>query len=103
MKVLVKVYATLVKYVGGSIMHESLEVDLSENSTVGDLYDKLGIPRDEVKTTFVNSVIRPPDHTLNEGDEVGVFPPVGGGAASRRRHEMLRISSLANINEAGLR
>ena len=82
MKVKVKLYATLVKYVGGSIMHEPLEVDVSETATLNELYDKLAIPRDEVKTAFVNSVIRPPDYTLKEGDDIGVFPPVGGGAAS---------------------
>ena len=79
MKIFVKLYATLTKYAGGSIMHEPLEVALGENATLDDLYTRLGIPSDEVKTAFVNSVMRRPDYTLRDGDHVGVFPPVGGG------------------------
>ncbi len=79
MKVRAKLYATLTKYAGGSIMHDPVEVELGEAATLNDLYDNLGIPRDEVKTAFVNSVMQQPDHMLSEGDEIGVFPPVGGG------------------------
>ncbi len=79
MKVNARLYATLTKYTGGSIMHEPLEVELSEDATLDDLYKSLGVPRDEVKTAFVNSVMRRPDYRLSDGDEVGVFPPVGGG------------------------
>lgn len=79
MKVNVKLYATLTKYAGGSIMHDPLEVELPEASSLNELYDKLGIPRDEVKTAFVNSAMQSPDHRLSDGDEVGIFPPVGGG------------------------
>lgn len=79
MKIYVKLYATLTKYAGGSIMHESMEVELPENATFRELYDRLGIPPDEVKTAFVNSTIQQPDYRFREGDEVGIFPPVGGG------------------------
>jgi molybdopterin converting factor small subunit len=79
MKIFVKLYATLTKYAGDTIMHEPLEVELTENATLDDLYTRLGIPSDEVKTAFVNSVMRQPDYTLRDGDHVGVFPPVGGG------------------------
>ncbi len=79
MKIRVKVYATLTKYVGGAIMYDPIEIDLPEKATLSDLFDKLGIPSDEVKTSFVNSVMQPSDHTLSKGDDVGIFPPVGGG------------------------
>lgn len=79
MKVYVKLYATLTKYAGGGVMHEAMSVELPEGSAVRDLYGRLGIPEDEIKTTFVNASIRPSDHELREGDEVGIFPPVGGG------------------------
>ncbi len=78
-KVYVKLYATLTKYVGGSVMHKPLELEMKEGSTLSDLYERLKIPPDEVKTAFVNSKIQPPDYRLSDGDEVGVFPPVGGG------------------------
>lgn len=79
MKAYLKVYATLVKYVGDSIMHEPMEIEVSEKTTLGQLYDRLGIPREEVKTAFVNSVMQSPDYTICEGDEIGIFPPIGGG------------------------
>jgi sulfur carrier protein ThiS len=79
MKAYIKAYATLVKYVGGSIMHEPAEVEIANKTTLSELYDQLGIPREEVKTAFVNSVMQAPDYIICEGDEIGIFPPVGGG------------------------
>ena len=79
MRVYARLYATLTKYAGGAIMHDPLEIKMPERATLSELYDRLGIPREEVKTAFVNSAIRGPDHVLCEGDEVGIFPPVGGG------------------------
>jgi molybdopterin synthase sulfur carrier subunit len=79
MKISVKLYATLTKYAGGSIMHEAMEVEIPEGATFQELYDQLGIPPDEVKIAFVNSTIQEPDYKFREGDEVGIFPPVGGG------------------------
>ena len=58
---------------------DSQSVTLTGNATLDGLYTRLGIPSDEVKTAFVNSVMRQPDYTLRDGDHVGVFPPVGGG------------------------
>jgi len=78
-RIRVKLYATLAKYAGASIMHEPIEVEIPDNTTLTDLYDRLGIPRDEVKTSFVNSVMQLPEYKLSEGDQVGIFPPVGGG------------------------
>jgi len=78
-KIQAKLYATLAKYAGASIMYEPIEVEVPAGATLIDLYDRLGIPRDEVKTSFVNSVMQPPEYTLSEGDTVGIFPPVGGG------------------------
>jgi molybdopterin converting factor small subunit len=78
-KVQVKLYATLTKYVGRSIMHEPMEVNLVKGATLATLYDRLGILGDEVKTAFVNSKMQPDDYVLCDGDHVGVFPPVGGG------------------------
>jgi molybdopterin converting factor small subunit len=39
----------------------------------------LGLPEDEVKLVFVNALFREPAHMLANSDEVGIFPPVGGG------------------------
>ena len=56
-----------------------LGLDLPPATTVAALYQKLGLHRREVLTAFVNGRSRGPDHTLGPGDQVGLFPPVGGG------------------------
>ena len=79
MKIHVRLYATLTRYAGGSIMHEPMEVEVPDGSTLSELYEHLGIPHGEVKTAFVNSTMEQPEYRLRDGDEVGIFPPVGGG------------------------
>jgi molybdopterin converting factor small subunit len=46
---------------------------------VGDLIRHLDLPDDQVKIVFVNAHFREADHVLADGDELGIFPPVGGG------------------------
>lgn len=48
-------------------------------TTVADLREALGIGAGEVKLIFVNGVRSDPGRVLEEGDRVGMFPPVGGG------------------------
>jgi len=88
MKVYVKLYATLVNSVSGPIMAQyphgiragsRLEVELPEGSTLANLVDYLGLPRNEIKISFVNARSRELDYCLEAGDEVGMFPPIGGG------------------------
>ncbi len=75
----VKLFATLRRYQPGLKIGEALPVNLSDGATVEQLTQQLGLPADEVKVVFVNGVVRSPDHVLSNGDEVGIFPPVGGG------------------------
>ncbi len=75
----VKLFATLRQYRPGLGVGEALPVDLPEGATINDLIQQLGLPRDEVKVVFVNALFREPDHVLADGDELGIFPPVGGG------------------------
>jgi len=39
----------------------------------------LKLPREEVKLFFVKGRARPIDWPLESGDEVGIFPLIGGG------------------------
>lgn len=88
MKVTAKVFATLVRQVSGPILDRypegvrsaaPLAVDLPDGGTITDLIAALGLPREEVKVVFVNGRSQPFDHRLSPGDEVGIFPAVGGG------------------------
>lgn len=75
----VKLFATLHRHYPHLAIGESMPVELPESATVGQLLDHLKLPADQVKVVFVNSVVRDGEHPLANGDEVGIFPPVGGG------------------------
>lgn len=75
----VKLYATLRRHVPDLDVGEAMPVELSEDATVGSLLEKLELPEEQVKVTFVNGTVRKEDYRLSDGDEVGIFPPVGGG------------------------
>lgn len=47
--------------------------------TVASIMEKLGIPADDVSLMFINSARAYPESELNDGDRLGLFPPVGGG------------------------
>lgn len=75
----VKLFATLREYRPGLGLGEAFPVTLPVGATVGELVQQLGLPEEKVKIVFVNALFREPDHILADGDELGLFPPVGGG------------------------
>ena len=75
----VKLFATLRQYRPGLGLGEAFPVDLPQGTTVGELIRKLGLPQEEVKIIFVNGLFRDLDYVLADSDELGIFPPVGGG------------------------
>ena len=88
MKVYAKIFATLVsmvpdrvraRYPQGVRAAAPLAVELPQGSTLADLVDDLGLPRKKVRVVFVNGRARQLDYELTPGDEVGLFPPIGGG------------------------
>jgi len=54
-------------------------VALQDGATVRDLVRCLNLPEDQVKLIFVNALSSELDRALVDGEEVGIFPPVGGG------------------------
>jgi molybdopterin synthase sulfur carrier subunit len=79
MHIHVRLYATLSRYLPGLSAGRTAEIELADNATILDLVDKLELPAGGVKVVFVNGRTRSPDWILKPGDEVGIFPPVGGG------------------------
>ena len=79
MQVTVKLFATLTRYGQGERAGTPFIVDLSENATLYDLINLLKIPSEETRIMFVNGIIQESDCKLNDGDEIGIFPPIGGG------------------------
>jgi len=79
MQVRVKLYATLSRYFSNAAPGNPSEIEVPNGATVADLVDWLKLPREEVKLFFVKGRARPIDWPLEPGDEVGIFPLIGGG------------------------
>jgi len=79
LKIKLKLFANLRQYLPGASIGEAVEVDIPEPFTLGELATMLKLPPDEVKICFVNGIICELDQKINAGDEVGIFPPIGGG------------------------
>ena len=75
----VKLFATLRRHYPHLGLGERMPVELPDGATVGDMVEHLRLPANQVKVIFVNGIVRDKDHPLADGDEVGIFPPVGGG------------------------
>lgn len=78
-KVKVRLYANLRKYLPAHSASSQLEMELKEGTTIEGLLEQMCIPAKEIKSVFVNSVIKEPSYVLKDDDQVGVFSPIGGG------------------------
>jgi molybdopterin converting factor small subunit len=79
MRVRVKLYASLSRSFGKVAAGVPFEVDMPERTTIVELVNRLKLPKEEVKLFFVQGRARPIDWPLEPGDEVGIFPLIGGG------------------------
>jgi hypothetical protein len=73
------IYGPIARYVGGRHISR-LDLDLEPGSTLGDVYDHLGIPAEERGYIFLNSVLADVpglsvsrNEPLQNGDHVGIF------------------------------
>jgi sulfur carrier protein ThiS len=74
-KINLNLFVTLSEYLPDNFEAYSIQ----ENTRLDALVDQLGIPMDQVKLIFVNGKSAALDDILQNGDRVGIFPPVGGG------------------------
>ncbi|HEX3032779.1 MAG TPA: MoaD/ThiS family protein [Bacillota bacterium] len=79
MKLEIRLFAGLQKYVPGQASGIPFEVEVSGGSTGHSLIEQLGIPEAEAFLFMVNGNRRELAAELVEGDRIGIFPPVGGG------------------------
>ena len=79
MLVYVKLFATLRRFASDVPLGTPIEVDVPEGATLADLYQTLQLPADEIKMAYINGRVQPNDWQLQPDDEIGIFPPVGGG------------------------
>ena len=74
MRIHVKCFATLADHSppGGFL-------ELAEGATVQTMLPDLGLGPDDIKLVFINSKNSSLENVLADGDQVGLFPAVGGG------------------------
>ncbi len=95
MRVQVKLFATLHRYAVEGHPGTPFEVDLPEGASLQELVDQLKIPQEQTKIAFVNGEIRSMDWVLKPDDEVGIFPPIGGGMTAEIRVDTWLYGDLA--------
>lgn len=79
MKIKARLYATLAKYrPGESGRHEWIGV-CPTDATVEEFLLQTGVPLDQAHLIFINGVSRSLDAVLQDGDQLGIFPAIGGG------------------------
>jgi len=80
MRVTVKLFATLKEYAPvQGLSGTPFDLEVPDTATLGDIIEILKLPVEEVKIPFVNGIVKSFDWKLNPGDDLGIFPPVGGG------------------------
>ncbi len=79
MRVELRLYASLRKYLPGESGDGVARVEVEEGTTLWGLLEKLRIHPEAPRILFLNGVHARGDEALKEGDRVGAFPPVAGG------------------------
>lgn len=83
MKVKVKLFALLGKYLPEGSSNTEAELEVAEGATPADVAARLNLPEKDCHLVLVNGIYLEPgrrrDHALAEGDELAIWPPVAGG------------------------
>ena len=95
MKIQLKLYGNLRRLSPGGQAGAPIMMELQDGASLQDMVDRLEIPPEETKVAFVNGIVRGWSYQLQEGDQVGIFPPVGGGSSETESVEVLLYGDLA--------
>ncbi len=79
MKIEVKLFASLGRYNHHPLLRDGGFMVWDGAGTVGDIVDRLAVPRAEIKLVFLNGRHAGMDSPVEGGDRIGLFPPIGGG------------------------
>jgi molybdopterin converting factor small subunit len=88
MKVYLKIFSVLAnklsdvlksQYPEGLKAGTVVELDLPSTSSISNLMDNLNLRSNNKYLIFVNGKSQKHDYLLSEGDQIGIFPPIGGG------------------------
>ena len=79
MKVTLKLFASLRRYLPEGHNGVSCTLELSDGAKVEDVFNKLNIAENQPQIILVNGLFCGSDQDLKEADILSVFPPVAGG------------------------
>lgn len=79
MRIQLNLYASLVEYLPDKARDNPNVLELSAGTTIKQLIEQLHIPPDSPRIIFLNGVHSPLEALLNDGDRLGMFPPLAGG------------------------
>ncbi len=83
MQVTLKLFASLGRFLPEGAKRNIVKLDIAENTTIRALLDAHNVPPEQCHLVLVNGIFRAPEDrtvmTLNDGDELAVWPPVAGG------------------------
>ena len=82
MRVEVRLFATLARYLPDDNDAGAARLDVADGSTVADVVRVLGIPSELSRVVLVNDRDVPDHQALAAGDVVTLFPPLAGGTAA---------------------
>ena len=74
MKARIKLFATL-----RTGRFEAADLELNDGATISGLLTLLEIGQKEAAIIFINGIHGDYDSVIKNGDEVAIFPPIGGG------------------------
>ncbi len=72
----VRLYAGLRAHVKGAT---SVNVEIDPGQTIRDVLGKLSVPSDQTRIIFVNHRAADLNQQLVGGEQLGIFPAIGGG------------------------
>jgi molybdopterin synthase sulfur carrier subunit len=78
-KVEVKVFATLRRYFPDLDIGEPLSLEVPTGTTLEEIRDLLGLPKEEVKVVMRNNMQADFQDTVANGDRIAYIPAVAGG------------------------
>jgi molybdopterin synthase sulfur carrier subunit len=79
MKINLNLYASLAEYLPDKVRGNPNVLELSAETTIKQLIEQLHIPLDTPRIIFLNGTHAPLEALLNDGDRLGMFPPLAGG------------------------
>ncbi len=78
-KIEVRVFATLRRYLPELGVGEAKNIEISEGTTFEMLHRQLALPRDEIKIIMRNGLQTEMEEVIRDGDRIAYIPAVGGG------------------------